>query len=160
LPQLIPGARLQSVDLENQDDLDAPVKLVMKLEVSSFARPSGAQLVVTPPFAPGLSSLATLASRETPLFLSEARSTQHKVAIRVALPSGAKVQGTDLKPASGTDRDRTYAVRDRVEGGALVIERSVDIPAGRVAPAEYGAFQAFVRALDEAFERDIAITLE
>ena len=41
----------------------------------------------------------------------------------------------------------------------LVLEREATVPAGRVLPEAYGAFADFAHAVDEAFDRDVVITL-
>ncbi len=48
LPNVLPGARLVSVDVKNLEDLDAPLTLAMKIEVSSFARPQAGGLRLPP----------------------------------------------------------------------------------------------------------------
>ena len=74
------------------------------------------------------------------------------------LPDGARV-ATALTPFDASDGGRVVSVRDRVEPGALVFDRSVDIPAGRVQPEAYGVFQAFARKGDAATHRDVVVEL-
>jgi hypothetical protein len=158
LQQSLPGARLGSIEVKNADDLDAPLELVMKIEVPSFARSRGDALVVSPPFQVQVGSLASLPARETPLYLSEQIATRSIVKLRVTLPDGARV-ATALTPFDASDGGRVVSVRDRVEPGALVFDRSVDIPAGRVQPEAYGVFQAFARKGDAATHRDVVVEL-
>jgi hypothetical protein len=158
LPASLPGARLVRLEVQKLADLDEPLTLAMKIEMPSFARARGDELVVSPPFAVNVAGLAGLPSRETPLYLSEQVATRSVVSLRVTLPDGAKV-ATDLAAVTARDADRTVAVRDRVEGGALVFDRTIDVPAGRVQPEAYAAFQQFVRGADEALQRDVVVTL-
>ena len=74
------------------------------------------------------------------------------------LPPGAKIS-SPLAPADVKDADRKVTVRDREEKGNLVLEREIDIPAGRVEPPAYKALQAFAGRADEATMREIVITL-
>jgi tetratricopeptide (TPR) repeat protein len=158
LPQSLPGARLKDLELRNLDDLDSPLTLAMKVEITNFARPRGSELVISPPFVASLGMFASLPSRETPLYLSEALATRILVKLRVKLPAGARVT-TALTPSTAEDDGRSVTVRDRVDGDALLFERTIDIPAGRVKPEAYPAFQSFTRRADAALHRDIGIAL-
>jgi hypothetical protein len=158
LQQALPGARLLSVEVKNQANLDAPLTLAMKVESPSFARRRDNVLVISPPFQVRLGSLASLPERETPLYLSEQVATQNTVRLRVELPDGARV-ATDLASLSIEDGGRTVHVRDHAEAQALWFDRGIDLPAGRVQPDAYAAFQAFARRGDEALHRDIIVEL-
>jgi tetratricopeptide (TPR) repeat protein len=154
----LPGARLVDLDIRHLTDLDEPLVLAMRVEVASFARPRGADLVLAPPFTVDLARLAALPSRETPLYLSEQIATRSTVRLTVKLPPRAALPALPA-PDTLAQGDRSVRVRDRVEGGALVLERSVDLPAGRVQPDEYAAFQAFARRAEAALEREIVLPL-
>ena len=158
LPPLLPGARVQSVTIENRTAIDAPLVLVMKLEVSTFAQVRGGAIVLAPPLQVGLSNLARLGRRETPMLLSDAVAKRFTVDLRVVLPPGARVTSS-LDPEEGADGARRYSVRDRVEKDALVLHREAIVPAGRVMPDAYPNFATFTRAADAAFDREIVISL-
>jgi cellulose synthase operon protein C len=158
LPQSLPGARVVMVDVRNLAELDEPLVLHMKLEMSSFARPRSGELLVTPLFPLHLGALTTLPSRETPLYISENIATRIAVKLRIKLPEGARVTSA-LEPSSSEDGSRFVKVQDRVEPGFLVLDRVMDLPAGRIQPAGYLGFQAFARHVDAALHRDIAVTL-
>lgn len=158
LPPVLPGARLASFAIENRDKLDAPLVLVMKVEVSSFARVQGKTLVISPPFQLGIGAFARLPRRETPLLLAEAAAKRFVVKLQVALPAGATVTSR-LAPISREDAGRRFQVKDRTEKGALFLEREASIPAGRVQPAAYRDFAQFALGADEAFGRDVVIAL-
>ena len=51
-------------------------------------------------------------------------------------------------------------VKDRSEAGALVFERIVDIPAGRVKVEDYAKFQSFAQRADALLHRDVVVALE
>ena len=163
LPRSLPGALLDSLDIKNADDLDAPLTLVMKVRMPNFARvrggAGGRELVISPPFALRLSGLATLPARETPIYISESMATLSIVDLQVVLPEGARVV-TELAPWKADDGGRTVRVNDRVENGRLTIARQVDIPAGRVQPEAYATFQAFAKSADTALHRDIVIAIK
>lgn len=163
LPRSLPGALLDSLEILDLDDLDAPLTLKMKVRMPNFAKlragSGGRELVISPPFTLRLSALATLPARETPIYISESMSTLSVVDLKVELPEGARVT-TQLGPWSQDDGGRTVRVNDRIEGGALVLARHIDIPAGRVQPEAYAAFQAFTKNADTALHRDVVIALQ
>jgi hypothetical protein len=158
LPQSLPGARVVSVSVKNVADLDAPLVLQMKLEMSSFARPRGGELLISPLFPLHLAALTTLPSRETPLYISENIATRLAVKLRIKLPEGARVAVAPEKTALD-DEGRSVRVEDRVEPGYLVLDRVMDLPAGRIQPGGYLGFQAFARQVDAALHRDVSVTL-
>ena len=158
LPQSLPGARVLTVEVKNLGELDAPLVLHMKLEMSSFARPRGGELLVSPLFPLRLGALTQLASRETPLYIAESIASRLSVKLRIKLPDGARVI-TTLEPSSLDDEARLVTVKDHAEPGFLVLDRVMDLPAGRIQPAAYLEFQAFARRVDAALHRDISVTL-
>ncbi|WP_437276899.1 hypothetical protein WME90_37460 [Sorangium sp. So ce375] len=159
LPQMVPGARLQEIEIKELTEIDRPLTLKMKIAVASFARAQGAELVLSPPFGVRVASLASLPVRETPLYLSEQIATRSEVRLRVKLPAGARV-ATKLAPLAADDEGRAVRVNDRVDGGALLLDRFLELPAGRVQPDAYPKFQQFARAADSALDRDIVVQLD
>jgi hypothetical protein len=158
LSPILPGARLRTLEVKNLADLDAPLTLAMELEMGNFARVRGSEIIVSPPFAIHLGALASLSSRETPLYISEdfARSAHVKFTIR--LPPGAEV-ATPLAATAAENENRVVSVRDRAEKNTLLFERFVDLPAGRVKPDDYASFQTFVQLADAALNREVVISL-
>lgn len=156
--QALPGARLRSLEVKNLGDLDVPLVLAMDLEMNDFAQVREGEIVIAPPFALRLGPLATLPSRETPLYISEQSSLFSTVRLKVKLPEGARL-ASELASASTKDGVRSATVKDRFEGDTLVFDRAIDIPAGRVQPDAYGNFQGFVREAETALHRDIVISL-
>jgi tetratricopeptide (TPR) repeat protein len=154
----LPGARVVSVDVVNAAALDEPLVLHLKLEMSSFARSAGGELVISPLFPLHLGPLAALPQRETPLYISEDDATRLAVKLRIKLPPGASV-ATPLEAATADDDGRFVRLADHVEGGTLVLDRVLDLPAGRIQPTGYARFQAFARKVDTALHRDVSVTL-
>lgn len=159
LPQTLPGARLLSLEVKNLAELDAPLILAMKVKMASFARVRGGELVISPPFPMRLAALASLPTRETPLYISEQIASRSTVLLRVTLPERARPIAS-LAPVSLENDGRSVIVKDRVEKGVLVFERSLDIPAGRVQTDAYPDFQGFVRRADAALSRDVIVSVE
>ncbi|WP_437810199.1 hypothetical protein [Sorangium sp. So ce1078] len=159
LPQMVPGARLQEIQVKELTEIDRPLTLKMKITAAGFARAQGPELVLSPPFGVRVASLASLPVRETPLYLSEQIATRSEVRLRVKLPPGARV-ATRLAPFAADNDGRTVRVNDRVDGGALLLDRFLELPAGRVQPDAYPRFQQFARAADGALDRDIVVLLD
>jgi hypothetical protein len=113
-------------------------------------------LLVTPPFAPRLGQLAALPSRQTPLLLVE--STEQEILLNLKLPPGAHPQGA-LAKADVRDGDRRILIQDRVEGGAIVLDRKVSLPAGRVQIDAYPKFSQFARTADDALSSSVRVRL-
>ena len=89
------------------------------------------------------------------MLLPEATHTEVKLLIK--LPKGATVTSS-VEPREVKEGDRIARVADAIlPDGVLRIERSLDIPAGRVQVEEYAAFRNFTIATDEATSREIAI---
>jgi hypothetical protein len=152
----LPGASLVKVQVRQQDELDKPLTLEMKIEMPDFAKRRAPGLVISPPFAAHVARLASLPERKTPLLISEA--SRMEVRLRVKLPPGASVARA-LASVQLRDEDREVLVRDRVEGQDLVLERVFEIPAGRVPVDKYAALQGFARAADEATHQDVPIAI-
>ena len=112
-------------------------------------------LLITPPFNPNLGQLASLPERETPLLIGQA--IHRLLRLEVKLPPGATAQLE--KPASFSHDRFDVAIRDRVEGSTLILEREVKLHAGRVAPEAYADFASKIRAADEALSHDITVRL-
>ena len=128
----------------------------MRAEMVGFAQPSGSDLAISPPFAPRIAQLATLPTRQTPLLIGEA--THQEVRLRIVLPKGATLADVI---ATTTLKEGEYSVRigDRIEADALVLDRTLHIPAGRVQPDAYAAFLEFARRADAALGRDVRVRL-
>jgi hypothetical protein len=158
LAQAIPGGRLSSLDIQGLVDLDGPLVLKMAVEASTFARRQGNDLVLSPPMQVSLAGVASLDKRETPLIVAREGAIRVAVRLRITLPDGAKVASVPA-PAKGDNDGRSFAVNDRLERGVLLLDRVLDVPSGRVQPADYPAFVAFARAVDEALQPEFVIHL-
>ena len=127
-------------------------------EMNDFARVNRNEIVISPPFTVRLGALASLPTRETPLYISEQSAMFSTVHLRIKLPDGARVV-TNLVSSTSNDGTRSTQVKDRVEQDMLVFDRVVGIPAGRIQPDAYPMFQGFVREAETALRKDIVISL-
>lgn len=156
LGRALRGARLIKHELAQLDDLDLPLLLKMKAEMPGFAQTSGGDLAISPPFSPRVAQLATLPVRQTPLLIGEA--THQEVRLKISLPKGAALRDV-LAGSTIKDGDRAVKISDRLDGDTLVLERVLDIPAGRVKPDAYPSFLEFARRADAALSRDVRVRL-
>jgi len=105
---------------------------------------------------PELSRMVALPSRRTPLLLDEAN--YQKIKLNIELPPGSRVisrvGSTHLK-----NEGREVQVDDKLQKNTLTLMRMIDMPAGRVQPAQYPRFVDFARQADDALAASIRIQL-
>jgi hypothetical protein len=101
---------------------------------------------------PSLAQLTPLATRSTPLLLTD--SSAQGLDLRLALPPGLVAQ---VAQARGSDPRSSFRVEDQAEGGILHLVREVRTEAGRVSPADYPALQEYTRSADAALGRAVRI---
>lgn len=150
------GAQLSAYEIGDLDDLDAPLSFRLKARVPHFAQKSGQRLILSPPFMPQLSRMAALPARKTPLLLDQAN--YQKIELSIELPPGAKVV-SQVGNADLKNDDRRVQVDDKLEHNTLTLVRVIDLPAGRVQPAEYPSFVDFARRADDALASSVRIQL-
>lgn len=156
IAQELRGARLDDFEIENLDQLDLPLTLELRISLLAFAERSGDQLVVAPPFTSRISTLTTLPTRQTPLLM--AADTYRRVRLEIELPPGATLTRRLEKSELALGGLRV-GVTDHTSAGKLVLERLLDLPAGRIQPEDYPALIAFARRADEAQTASLRISL-
>jgi tetratricopeptide (TPR) repeat protein len=151
----LPGAHLKEFSIEHKDDPSAPLVLKVEANVPQLARPSSAGLVVAPLFPMNLGELASLTERQTPLLLQAAFHVE--VRFEIVVPEGLSAPPS-LPPEEVRDGERVIAVHDSVQGHSLLLDRMVDIPAGRVQPgAEYARYLRFIHTGDNIVQRELVL---
>jgi len=105
----LPGASLVDLKVENKNDLDKPATLRMKIEMPDFAHRRQGGLVLSPPFCPTMSTLASLPERKTTMLIAEASHIE--IRLRVTLPQGARVV-SPIGTAEFRDGDRSVTIRE------------------------------------------------
>jgi len=154
LSSTLPGARVRDVKLENKTDLDKPLIVHVVCEVPGFARQQGDKHVLRSLFPLHIAQLASLPTRQTPLLIGA--SSHVDVAFDVVAPETARMPAS-LPTGEAKNGERSIVVKDAVRGHQIHLERTVDIPAGRVQPAEYADFLRFTQSADELLEREIVL---
>ncbi|HEY6081087.1 MAG TPA: DUF3857 domain-containing protein [Polyangiaceae bacterium] len=151
------GIQLSQYRVDHFDDLDSPLLIYVQGHVQGFAERSGSTLLISPPFGARLSQLAVLPSRQTPLLLVDA--THQRIKLTLDLPAGAQLERL-APPKVVADGERKVTVRDAQQGNSLVLDREIQLPAGRVQPSAYGKFQEFARQADEALFHSVRVRLQ
>ncbi|MBN2360653.1 MAG: hypothetical protein JXR83_14450 [Deltaproteobacteria bacterium] len=148
LGELFAGAVLEELQVEDLDDDLAPLRLRIRFAAADFAHPVAGALVVER-FLPNLSlspvvegatpaAYLRLARRRTALYL---RPRHEEMRIRLQLPAGTRPLALpDAIEEQG--RHGRYRQHSRTEAGALLVERTIDMPFVRVPPEEYLALRA------------------
>jgi hypothetical protein len=148
------GAKLEKYEVVNAADPDKPIALRTRSRVPSFAQVAGGVLLVSPPFAPRVSQLAALPARQTPLLLAD--SSEQEIQLTVHPPQGSSL-GSPVAPQEISDGEYKVVIRDREQAGAVVLDRRIVLPAGRVQVAAYPQFLQFARKADDALFASVRI---
>jgi hypothetical protein len=85
-------------------------------------------------------------------------ATHQRIKLTLDLPPGAKLERL-APPRQVQDGERKVIVRDAQQGATLVLDRGIELPAGRVQPNDYGKFQDFARQADEALFNSVRVRL-
>jgi len=146
---------LDSLSAAHESEVGGTAALSYALK-AQIARRDGAQLFVPSSLVPARLSRqwVQLADRQTPLlFDSPEEVTQHAA---IALPQGTHLRAGPPPVALATPFG-AYRWSAREEGGKLVVDEALSIPQQRVQPAQYAAFAAFARAVDQAQSQELLI---
>lgn len=155
LAQAFRGGELQRFSIERREDPDVPLVIKLTAKVARFAQVTSHGLVISPPLTPDLGRLATLPSRKNPLLIGE--GMHRRVELELELPKRSRVESSE--PVELADNDRRVTVADATKGDMLTIRRTIDIPAGRVQPADYTRFARFAHQADDALSQQIQVHL-
>lgn len=150
------GARLDKHRVDHLNEPEKPLIIRTTSRVPAFAQVAGSVLLVAPPFSPRIGQLAALPARHTPLLVAD--STEQRILLRVHLPEGARVS-TAFAPVDIADASRRILLRDRVEGGDVILDRRITLPAGRVQVTDYPKFLMFARTADDALSASVRVRL-
>jgi tetratricopeptide (TPR) repeat protein len=149
------GVTLETLNSEHENELGGPAALIYTLK-TPLARKDGARLFVPQSVAPGrlVRRWVQLAERTLPLLLdSPEQMTTH---VAVTLPKGMHLR-PGFKPARISTRFGRYTFDAREEGGTLVMDETLEVPAQRVAPSAYAEFVKFATAVDDAQSSELVV---
>jgi cellulose synthase operon protein C len=150
------GLAVESVDVDGEDDAEAPLVIRWRGRVPGLARVAGDALVLDAPIHPARLSgrFVRVASRRTPLLLGQDERVAQTV--RITPPPGFTSRAGDRVELDGALG--TFARAERVEENRLVREERLALKRGRYAPDAYPAVASFAAAVDEVQERPVAFT--
>jgi hypothetical protein len=149
------GVTLDTLSTEHESDLGGSASLLYAFH-APFARKDAARLYVPQSVTPARLARrwAQVAERTLPLLIDSADETGAHVAI--ALP-----KGMHLKPGFAPSHLSTpfgrYDFDAREEGGKLIIDEQIDVPAQRVPTGRYAEFVKFARAVDDAQSSELIL---
>jgi hypothetical protein len=155
--RMVAGASLETFAVTGVEDREADMVLRYTFRAPNMATPSGAQLAFEGLFQAEASRVyADTRERSVPMWNGDpVRAT---LDLTVTLPTGARVE--ELPPdAEGRATGIAWSVRSERTRDGFHLARRVEIPTGRVTPADYGSFAEQARALDTADTRRITIAL-
>jgi hypothetical protein len=140
------GAALLDLAIDGEGELEGPVTLRWRLKVPGWARLEEGRAIVEQPIFPARLGARFLqrATRETPLLVA----SDDRVALEVMLALPAGWRPVPAAPAALTTPFGSFRREERVDGARLVRTDRLDVLRGRIEPAAYPAFGAFVRAVD------------
>jgi tetratricopeptide (TPR) repeat protein len=151
------GAILVEHKITGLEDPDQPLLLEYRLRVPHFARRRGDTLVIQDGFYPYrlAASLIAKPERKLPLLLGdETRTDSH---ISLTLPKGAKARLS--KPVYLQAPLSTFSLAVSQKGDRLIIEKALQVKAGRVPPKDYPTFRDFCQHVDRKDTEEIVIEL-
>jgi hypothetical protein len=149
------GVTLDTLNTEHESDLGGSAALLYSFH-APFARKDGKRLYVPQSVAPGRLARrwGTVAERTQPLLIdSPDKSAAHVV---IALPKGMHLKPGFAPAHLGTPFGR-YDFDAREEDGKLIMDETLEVAAGRVAPARYAEFVKFARAVDDAQSSELIV---
>jgi len=159
--RLLPGARLQKLELVGLDRSNPELELRYAFDVSALGRAVGEQWALPSLLTTELASgYARTAQRETVELVSAPLEVD--VVVRYHLPSAppvVTVPPPERLEAAIPGRPR-FSSAMRKDGDALVLERSLRLPVMRVAPQSYGAWSAFCQRVDAIEAREVLVRLK
>ncbi|MBN1916785.1 MAG: tetratricopeptide repeat protein [Verrucomicrobia bacterium] len=160
LAQYFRGATLEDYTIEPRKEFNVPLVAKARFKAPRYARKRDRMLVFNQPlFALNMrKSYTRIPERRTPMALFGTPSSRTRITI--TLPEGATIANAP-KPLALQTPFGTYSYSctfDETEH-RVSIERDHILPIQRVQPADYAAFAAFCRAIDQNEEDELKVTL-
>jgi hypothetical protein len=149
------GVTLETLNTEHETDLGGSAALDYSVRVP-LARKEGRRLFVPQSLVPArlIRRWAQLADRTVPLLVDS--PDQIAAHVSLALPAGMHLR-PGFVPAHIAGPFGRYDFAAREEGGKLIVDERLDLPAQRVAASRYGDFVSFARAVDDAQTSELIV---
>jgi tetratricopeptide (TPR) repeat protein len=149
------GLVLESLAAEHENDLGGSATIVAKVRVQ-LARRDGEKLFVPTSLMPDRLARRWAAKAERSVVLLVDAPEDVAARYSIALPEGRHLRSA-LQPVELRTPFGQYKWSAREESGKLIVEESLSLPQQRVAPAQYPAFAAFARGVDEAQSQELLV---
>jgi tetratricopeptide (TPR) repeat protein len=144
------------VEVNDLEDVEAPVHLRTKGRAPTFARREGETLSL--PAGPGgrlVADLAALSTRNHDVALRALTTRDEEWTLK--LPAGAKVVAAPEAKEVDSPYGR-FSVKVEASGGKVVVHTTLALKKARVPVAEYAAFRTFCEAADRAFGQRVVVS--
>jgi len=149
LGRIVAGAELVNLQIEGQEDPEAPLVMRYRWRAPAVARRAEGRLLLPALYATLLSpDLARVPARSVEMIVDDV--VDMRLAVRIRAPGGFSLDATspDVRIEGAFGRFRSSV---RAEGeGTIQLERSLAISPRRVDPERYPAFASFCRSVDQA----------
>lgn len=149
------GVSLEALSTEHETDLGGVATLIYDVRFE-LGRRDGEQLFVQGSAVPSRLTRrwAPAAERTVPLLIDSPEILTARTAL--ALPQGKHLRNGP-RPVALNSAFGHYSFQAREEAGKLILEESLEVPQQRISPAQYPAFAAFARAVDQAQSGELQI---
>jgi cellulose synthase operon protein C len=158
--RLLPGAHLTSLRITGREQDAEAISLQYGFDLGALGRRVGESWALPPILASRLAqNYAQAAQRTTDELVPS--PVELEIVLRFHLPKGASNPAAPepvALEAAIPSRPR-FDQKSRLEKGALVIERTLRLPAMRIGVKDYGAFAAFCRMVDAAEGKELLVKL-
>lgn len=151
-----PGARVISTKTEGLDGLDSAVVMSFAFAGGEYGRrvPTGFALPLVQQKLDVLSEFASLPVRQYPLLFDAQEFRRDRTTIHI--PEGLETSALPAPVLRETAFGR-YSLSTRIEGGTVVVERTVSLPPRRVEVDEYAELRRFAQEIDDAERGEIEL---
>lgn len=154
--RVLAGARLESLTVAGSPENGEPLVMRYVLSADSLGRQAGTVRYLPQLFASGFGgAYAPTTSRTTMAMFAD--PLEAEIVLQVIAEDG------EVRPPTAVSLDgfgaSHYSSRvTNVAPHTLTIERKMTVPAMRVATTDYADFATFIRAADQAEDRELAVT--
>ena len=155
---IFPGAVVRSAQIDGVDDVGSNLVMSFDIEGGAWGRrtSTGFAVPATVKTLALAAEYASLEARAFPMLVDLEGIVRDRITLRV--PEGLEI--SELPPDSYLDTFfGRYRASARVEEGALVLERIVDIPPQRIETLDYADFRVFARQIEAAERQEIQMTV-
>jgi len=149
------GVSLDSLSTEGEGGLGGTASLIYQLH-APLGTQDGPRLLVPGSLVPQRLSRRWVQTADRTLPLLIDAGDLEKTRVELTLPSGLHL----AKPAEPVELQTpfgNFSWSAREEGGKLYFDEALSMPLQRIAPAQYPAFAAFARAVDEAQSQELLL---